>query len=96
MSASPQHVRIVEVGARDGLQNEKAILPAATKVELIDRLSDTLTQIQRVGSHVVPPAGDKRSLCYCIPCATKLRSALVIGIIVDAWRLWRWKKKAKG
>jgi len=37
----PSQVRIVEVGARDGLQNEKTIVPAATKVELIDRLSDT-------------------------------------------------------
>jgi len=32
-------VRIVEVGPRDGLQNEKAILPAAAKIELIARLS---------------------------------------------------------
>ncbi|SEM20960.1 hydroxymethylglutaryl-CoA lyase [Luteibacter sp. UNCMF331Sha3.1] len=35
------HVRIVEVGPRDGLQNEKAMLPAAVKIELIDRLSET-------------------------------------------------------
>lgn len=34
----PASVRIVEVGARDGLQNEKTIIPAATKIELIDRL----------------------------------------------------------
>ncbi len=40
MNAS-NHVRIVEVGPRDGLQNEKAMLPAAVKIELIDRLSDT-------------------------------------------------------
>ncbi len=33
------YVRVVEVGARDGLQNEKTIVPAATKIELIDRLS---------------------------------------------------------
>jgi hydroxymethylglutaryl-CoA lyase len=33
-------VRIVEVGARDGLQNEKTILPVAAKVELIERLAD--------------------------------------------------------
>lgn len=32
-------VRIVEVGARDGLQNEKQVLPAATKIELIARLN---------------------------------------------------------
>jgi hydroxymethylglutaryl-CoA lyase len=40
-------VRIVEVAARDGLQNEKTILPVATKVELIERLADAgLTTIE--------------------------------------------------
>ena len=37
--ALPPEVRIVEVGPRDGLQNEKTIVPAATKIALIDRLS---------------------------------------------------------
>src|SRR5713101_2953512 len=32
-------VRIVEVGPRDGLQNEKQIVPTATKLELIRRLA---------------------------------------------------------
>ena len=41
MSGVPRRVRIVEVGPRDGLQNEKAIIPAATKVELVNRLSRT-------------------------------------------------------
>jgi hypothetical protein len=31
--------RIVEVGPRDGLQNEKQLVPTDVKVELIDRLS---------------------------------------------------------
>jgi hydroxymethylglutaryl-CoA lyase len=35
----PRNVRIVEVGARDGLQNEARILPVAVKAELIDRLA---------------------------------------------------------
>jgi len=35
----PKQVRIVEVGPRDGLQNEQQLVPAATKVELIDRLA---------------------------------------------------------
>jgi hydroxymethylglutaryl-CoA lyase len=34
-------VRIVEVGPRDGLQNEKTIIATADKIELIDRLSRT-------------------------------------------------------
>ena len=36
----PSHVRIVEVGPRDGLQNEKAEVPTAAKLELIERLAD--------------------------------------------------------
>jgi hydroxymethylglutaryl-CoA lyase len=32
-------VRIVEVGPRDGLQNEKEIVPTATKLALIRRLT---------------------------------------------------------
>jgi hydroxymethylglutaryl-CoA lyase len=31
-------VNIVEVGARDGLQNEKTVIPTHVKVELINRL----------------------------------------------------------
>ena len=37
----PQRVRIVEVGPRDGLQNEKESVPTATKIELIERLTAT-------------------------------------------------------
>jgi hydroxymethylglutaryl-CoA lyase len=35
----PRKVKIVEVGPRDGLQNEKENVPAAVKIELVDRLS---------------------------------------------------------
>ena len=31
-------VNIVEVGARDGLQNEKTVIPTEVKIELINRL----------------------------------------------------------
>jgi hydroxymethylglutaryl-CoA lyase len=50
----PDHVRIVEVGARDGLQNEKAIVPTAAKIELIDRLSATGLQSIEATSFVSP------------------------------------------
>jgi hydroxymethylglutaryl-CoA lyase len=36
----PDFVRIVEVGPRDGLQNEPREVPTAVKVELIERLAD--------------------------------------------------------
>lgn len=35
-----EHVEIVEMAARDGLQNEKRFVPTADKIALIDRLSD--------------------------------------------------------
>lgn len=40
-SSRPTSVRIVEVGPRDGLQNESKLLPAAVKIDLINRLSKT-------------------------------------------------------
>ena len=36
----PHHVRIVEVGPRDGLQNEPGTVATETKLELIHRLAD--------------------------------------------------------
>ena len=54
MSAQAASVRIVEVGPRDGLQNEKTIIPAATKVELIDRLSQTGLRTIEATSFVSP------------------------------------------
>jgi len=50
----PRRVRIVEVGPRDGLQNESEIVPLETKVAFIEDLADAgLTAIE-VGSFVRP------------------------------------------
>jgi hydroxymethylglutaryl-CoA lyase len=38
--ALPKRVKIVEVGPRDGLQNEKETIPADVKIELVDRLTE--------------------------------------------------------
>ena len=48
------HVRIVEVGARDGLQNEATLLPAEVKIALIDRLSSTGLKTVEATSFVSP------------------------------------------
>ncbi|HEX4854642.1 MAG TPA: hydroxymethylglutaryl-CoA lyase [Arenimonas sp.] len=50
----PAQVRIVEVGPRDGLQNEKAIIPAAAKIELINRLTATGLRSIEATSFVSP------------------------------------------
>jgi hydroxymethylglutaryl-CoA lyase len=47
-------VRIVEVGPRDGLQNEKTIIATADKIELIDRLSQTGLRSIEATSFVSP------------------------------------------
>jgi hydroxymethylglutaryl-CoA lyase len=54
LSVIADRVRIVEVGPRDGLQNEQAIVPTAAKIELIDRLSRTGLQTIEATSFVSP------------------------------------------
>jgi hydroxymethylglutaryl-CoA lyase len=50
----PQQVRMVEVGPRDGLQNEAQIVPMATKVALIERLAEAGLSVVEAGSFVSP------------------------------------------
>jgi len=50
----PQQVRMVEVGPRDGLQNEAQIVPMATKVALIERLAEAGLAVVEAGSFVSP------------------------------------------
>ncbi|WP_407279590.1 hydroxymethylglutaryl-CoA lyase [Aromatoleum evansii] len=58
----PKSVRIVDVGPRDGLQNEKQIVTTETKVELIARLADaglkTIEATSFVSPKWVPQMGD--------------------------------------
>ncbi|MEX2648745.1 MAG: hydroxymethylglutaryl-CoA lyase [Alphaproteobacteria bacterium] len=48
----PASVRLVEVGPRDGLQNETATLPAATKAALVERLAGAGLPVVETGSFV--------------------------------------------
>ena len=50
----PSSVRIVEVGPRDGLQNEKQAIETTTKIELIERLTDAGLRYIEAGSFVNP------------------------------------------
>lgn len=62
MSNLPTHVTLVDVGPRDGLQNEAQPVPAATKVELVHRLQSAGLREIEVTSFVspkwVPQMGD--------------------------------------
>ena len=50
----PKFVKLVEVGPRDGLQNESAALSTPIKVEFIDRLSGTGLKTIEAGAFVSP------------------------------------------
>ena len=50
----PAHVKIVEVGPRDGLQNEKQLVPTAIKIELIERLAEAGLRAIEATSFVSP------------------------------------------
>ncbi|WP_302410204.1 hydroxymethylglutaryl-CoA lyase [Comamonas kerstersii] len=52
--SSPTRVKLVEVGPRDGLQNEKQPVPAATKIELVHRLQEAGSKEIEVTSFVSP------------------------------------------
>lgn len=54
MGAFPNRVKIVEVGPRDGLQNEKNIVPTPVKIKLIDMLSEAGLPVIEATSFVSP------------------------------------------
>ena len=67
MSQLPKKVKIVEVSARDGLQNEKQIIDLNTKLELIKRLAQSGIKNIEVTGFVspkwVPQLADSSQLC---------------------------------
>ena len=69
--AIPQKVRIVEVGPRDGLQNEELRLPTETKIEFIRMLADaglkTIEATAFVSPKWVPQMADHAELMQALP-----------------------------
>ncbi len=59
---APKHIRITEVGPRDGLQNEAVVVSVQEKVAFVDLLSQAGVAEIEVGSFVslqwVPQLGD--------------------------------------
>ncbi|MBG0809779.1 hydroxymethylglutaryl-CoA lyase [Methylosinus sp. H3A] len=62
----PQRVRIVEVGPRDGLQNESVLLPVEAKIALIEKLAAAGLRDIEAGSFVsakrVPQMADTKAV----------------------------------
>jgi hydroxymethylglutaryl-CoA lyase len=54
MNGLPRQVKIVDVGPRDGLQNEPRSVPAAVKIELIERLAEAGVPVVEATAFVSP------------------------------------------
>ncbi len=71
MLTPPATVELIEVGLRDGLQSEAALVPAAEKIALIDALAAAgMTRIQVtafVHPKRVPQMADAEELCAALP-----------------------------
>ena len=67
MSTLPSRVRIVEVGPRDGLQNESAFIPTGDKIAFVNRLSEAGHTMIEVSAFVspkwVPQMADASDVC---------------------------------
>ncbi|MGQ0659075.1 MAG: hydroxymethylglutaryl-CoA lyase [Chromatiales bacterium] len=67
MENFPATVKVVEVGPRDGLQNETQFLPTDAKIDFINRLSETGLSVIEVTSFVrpdrVPQLADAEAVC---------------------------------
>ncbi|KAK4873149.1 hypothetical protein RN001_015178 [Aquatica leii] len=93
---SLREVKIVEVGPRDGLQNEKTIVPTQVKIDFINQLSQTGLKSIEVTSFVsprwVPQMGDNTEVFKAIdkhpevsypvlvPNTLGLESAIAVGV----------------
>jgi len=73
----PKSVKVVEVGPRDGLQNESEIVPLAAKVALVEQLADAGCSVIETGSFVspkwVPQMADSAAVFQQIKRKTKVR-----------------------
>lgn len=67
----PSHVKIIEVGVRDGLQNESKPVPTAVKIELINRLINSglicIEATSFVSPKWVPQLADQKEVMQQLP-----------------------------
>ncbi len=81
----PNKVKIVEVGPRDGLQNEKRLVPAAVKIELIERLADAgLAAIEAtsfVSPKWVPQMGDADEVLRAVLASPRRRAGVAFPVL---------------
>ncbi|MFW5395343.1 MAG: hydroxymethylglutaryl-CoA lyase [Candidatus Accumulibacter regalis] len=83
--ALPKQVKLVEVGPRDGLQNEAQIVPAAIKIELIERLADaglsTIEATSFVSPKWVPQMADSAEVLRAVLSSPRRRPQVAYPVL---------------
>jgi hydroxymethylglutaryl-CoA lyase len=82
----PSRVRMVEVGPRDGLQNEPAVVPTQVKVGLIDRLTDAGLPAIEATSFVSPKWVPQMSDAAAVMGAIRKRSGVRYPVLTPNMR----------
>ena len=84
MSQQAQHVSIIEVGPRDGLQSEPEVLSTAVKIEFITRALDAGIRRLEVSSFVhpkrVPQMADAEDVIRGLPAR---EGVIYIGLVLN-------------
>ncbi len=78
----PKKITLVEVGPRDGLQNEKTFVPTENKIEFINRLSQTGLRTIEIGSFVsakkIPQLADTDQVLHGIQHNTHINYPVLV------------------
>ena len=78
----PARVSVVEVGPRDGLQNERAVVPLAVKVAFIEALAEAGLPVVEIAAFVnparVPQMADASEVATTIRRRTGVRYAALV------------------
>ena len=86
LSAMTNRIELVEVSARDGLQNEPGVFPTIDKVELITRALGSGVRRIEVASFVhpgrVPQMADAEAVCAALP-KRDARDVTYIGLVLN-------------
>src|SRR3990172_13438237 len=86
----PSKVRLVEVGPRDGLQNEPVFVPAAHKIAFVNRLADaghsTIEVTAFVTTKYLPQMADAAEVCAGITRKAGVRYTALIPNLVGLSR----------
>ncbi|MBL8669253.1 MAG: hydroxymethylglutaryl-CoA lyase [Alphaproteobacteria bacterium] len=80
--ALPKRVRIVEVGPRDGLQNEKTVVPLEAKVALIEALAEAGLKDIESGSFVSPKWVPQMADTASVMARIRRRPGVAYGVLV--------------